>query len=69
MNTRKSIFDWYFKSSLLLGILIGLLLGALTGIVGGSSILWISPLGDLFIRLLKNDRDARYTCVYYSRNC
>ncbi len=50
---RKQIFDWYFKSNLLVRILIGLISGALVGIVAGESILWVAPLGDIFVRLLK----------------
>ncbi|WP_020611407.1 dicarboxylate/amino acid:cation symporter [Sediminispirochaeta bajacaliforniensis] len=50
---KKGVMDWYFKSNLLMRILIGLVLGAIVGIIFGSSILWISPFGDLFVRLLK----------------
>lgn len=52
-NDKKGIFDWYFKSNLLIRILLGLILGAVVGVVAGESILWINPLGSLFINLLK----------------
>jgi Na+/H+-dicarboxylate symporter len=50
---KRGAMDWYFKSNLLIRILIGLVLGALAGIIFGSSILWVAPFGDLFVRLLK----------------
>ncbi|MEA1911382.1 MAG: dicarboxylate/amino acid:cation symporter [Spirochaetota bacterium] len=50
---KKGIFDWYFKSNLLIRILIGLILGAVVGIFAGESILWVSPLGSLFVNSLK----------------
>jgi Na+/H+-dicarboxylate symporter len=50
---KKGIFGWYFKSNLLIRILIGLVLGALVGIIFGKNILWVAPLGDIFVRLLK----------------
>jgi Na+/H+-dicarboxylate symporter len=50
---KKGLFDWYFKSNLLIRILIGLVLGAVVGIVAGESILWVNPLGSLFVNLLK----------------
>ena len=34
-------------------ILIGLVLGAVVGLVVGPGIAWVSPLGDIFVRLLK----------------
>ncbi len=49
---KKGAFDWYFKSNLLLRILIGLILGAVVGLIFGDSIMWVAPLGDLFVRLL-----------------
>lgn len=49
---KKGAFDWYFKSNLLLRILIGLVLGAIVGLIAGESIMWVAPLGDIFIRLL-----------------
>jgi len=61
-NTGKSgIFDWYFKTNLLVRILTGLILGAAVGIVlGGFFPDAVKPFvdktkffGDLFIRLLK----------------
>ena len=50
---KKGMFDWYFKSNLLIRILIGLILGAVVGIFAGESILWVSPLGSLFVNSLK----------------
>ncbi len=50
---KKGALDWYFKTNLLLRILIGLILGIVVGLIAGESILWIAPLGDLFVRLLK----------------
>ena len=44
---------WYFKSSLLLRIFAGLVLGIIIGIIFGEKVVVISPLGDIFIRLLK----------------
>lgn len=52
-NEKKGLFDWYFKSNLLVRILVGLILGAVVGIVAGESILWVSPLGSLFVNSLK----------------
>jgi len=43
----------YFKSSLLARILIGLIVGAVCGLVFGPAMAWFSPLGEIFIRLLK----------------
>ena len=52
-NEKKGLFDWYFKSNLLVRIMVGLILGAIAGIVAGESILWVSPLGSLFVNALK----------------
>ncbi len=52
-NDKKGMFDWYFKSNLLIRILIGLILGGIVGVVAGESILWVNPLGSLFVNLLK----------------
>ena len=52
-NERKGMFDWYFKSNMLVRILIGLVLGGIVGLVAGESILWVEPFGNLFVRLLK----------------
>jgi Na+/H+-dicarboxylate symporter len=49
---KKGMFDWYFKSNLLMRILIGLVLGAVVGLIAGESILWVAPFGTLFVRLL-----------------
>jgi Na+/H+-dicarboxylate symporter len=50
---KKGAMDWYFKSNLLIRILVGLVLGALVGIIFGESILWLTPFGSLFVRLLQ----------------
>ncbi len=47
------IFRWYFRVNLLLRILVGLILGAIAGWVFGPGIEWVSPFGDIFVRLLK----------------
>ncbi|MDM8552199.1 dicarboxylate/amino acid:cation symporter [Desulfobacterales bacterium HSG2] len=47
------VLDWYFKSNLLIRILLGLILGAAAGLIFGPKIVWVSPLGDIFVRLLK----------------
>lgn len=55
-TTKKGLFDWYFKSNLLIRILIGLILGAIFGIVFSGNetlIAFFKPFGDIFIRLLK----------------
>lgn len=52
-NERKGMFDWYFKSNLLIRILTGLVLGGIVGLVAGESILWVEPFGNLFVRLLQ----------------
>lgn len=53
MQKSNTIFSWYFKSNLLVRILIGLILGAVAGLIFGTGIDWVSPLGDIFVRLLK----------------
>ncbi|MGD9250015.1 MAG: dicarboxylate/amino acid:cation symporter [Desulfobacterales bacterium] len=45
--------NWYFKINLLVRILLGLILGAAAGLVFGPKIEWVSPFGDIFVRLLK----------------
>ncbi len=50
---KKGWLGWYFNFNLLYRILIGLVLGALLGIIFQEKILWIAPLGNLFVRLLK----------------
>ncbi len=47
------LLHWYFGSNLLIRILIGLVAGSLAGIVFGPAIEVVSPLGDVFVRLLK----------------
>lgn len=52
----SKLFSWYFKPNLLLRILVGLTLGAICGIVfqnATGAISFLTPLGELFIRLLK----------------
>lgn len=46
------LFDWYFKSNLLLRIFIGLVLGIAAGWILGESILWVRPFGDILLSLL-----------------
>ncbi len=58
MNTtakgkKNGILSWYFQTNLLLRILIGLGLGAAFGLIIGPQIAVVSPLGDIFVRLLK----------------
>lgn len=53
---KKGVFDWYFKTNLLLRILIGLILGAIVGVIfqnNASMIGFLKPFGDVFVRLLK----------------
>lgn len=57
---RKGLFDWYFKSNLLLRILVGLGLGVILGIILGfmpdtskAFLDFIKPFGDVFVRLLR----------------
>lgn len=53
---KKSFLSWYFDSNLLLRIFLGLVLGGVLGaLLGENSALlpYISPFGDVFIRLLK----------------
>ena len=48
------LIGWYFKPSLLTRILAGLIfLGAVCGLLFGPAMAWASPLGAIFIRLLK----------------
>lgn len=53
MEEKKGLMSWYFKSNLLMRILLGLGLGAVAGLVFGPAISWVSPFGDIFVRLLK----------------
>ncbi len=56
MSALKSLFSCYFKINLLLKILVGLILGAIAGMIfqnNGEMIAFLTPFGDLFIRLLK----------------
>ncbi|OQX29868.1 MAG: dicarboxylate/amino acid:cation symporter [Spirochaeta sp. LUC14_002_19_P3] len=50
---KKGLFDWYFKSNLLIRIFIGLLAGIFTGIIFGNQIAWLQPLGTVLVSLLK----------------
>ena len=52
-GTKNGILGWYFQTNLLLRILIGLALGATFGLMLGPKIAVVSPLGDIFVRLLK----------------
>jgi Na+/H+-dicarboxylate symporter len=52
-SSAKRWYSWYFDFNLLYRILIGLVLGVILGLVFKEGILWIQPLGDLFVRLLK----------------
>jgi Na+/H+-dicarboxylate symporter len=52
-GSAKKWYSWYFDFNLLYRILIGLVLGVILGLVFKEKILWIQPLGDLFVRLLK----------------
>ncbi len=61
-QAKKGLFDWYFKSNLLVRIMIGLILGAIVGGVLAATtapgekikiLPYIVPFGDAFIRLLK----------------
>jgi Na+/H+-dicarboxylate symporter len=52
-SSGKKWYSWYFEFNLLYRILIGLVLGVILGLVFKEKILWIQPLGDLFVRLLK----------------
>jgi Na+/H+-dicarboxylate symporter len=51
--STKKWYSWYFDFNLLYRILIGLVLGIILGLIFKEKILWIQPLGDLFVRLLK----------------
>ncbi len=62
VTSKKGMFDWYFKSNMLIRILIGLVLGAIVGIILGeafagnalkSVLAWFQPFGTIFVRLLK----------------
>ncbi len=47
------LLKWYFTSNLLIRIMLGLILGALAGLLLGPKINWVTPFGDIFVRLLK----------------
>lgn len=47
------LISWYFKISLLVRILAGLILGAVAGLIFGPQIDIISPVGNIFVNLLK----------------
>jgi len=53
MKKKSGIFGWYFQTNLLVRILAGLVLGACAGLAVGPAIVWVSPFGDIFVRLLK----------------
>ena len=52
-SEKKGLFDWYFKSNLLIRILIGLIGGAIVGIIFGPGVAWMKPFGALLVNLLK----------------
>ncbi len=49
---KRGLFDWYFKTNLLIRILIGLVVGIVVGLIAGPPIAVVKPLGDLLVRLL-----------------
>ncbi len=50
----KAVLDAYLKTSLVLRIGIALVLGLVVGLVGGPAVAgWLSPIGELLLRLLK----------------
>lgn len=53
VKSKKGFLDWYFKINLLTRIFTALVLGSIMGLWVGPGIAWISPLGDLFVRVLK----------------
>lgn len=58
MSETKKLFPfgWYFQSNLLIRILLGLILGGVCGVLATDNqqiLPYISPFGDVFIRLLK----------------
>ncbi len=53
MEKKKGLLSWYFNVNLLVRILVGLIFGAIAGLVFGPAISWVSPFGDIFVRLLK----------------
>lgn len=60
-ENKKGIFDWYFKTNLLVRIFLGLVLGGIVGIILAgagadtvkAALAYINPFGDAFVRLLK----------------
>ncbi|WNL41533.1 dicarboxylate/amino acid:cation symporter [Halomonas sp. PAMB 3264] len=49
----KTLLQGYLRTSLILRVSIALVLGVLTGLFGGETLIaWLSPLGDLLLRLL-----------------
>lgn len=53
MEKKQGLFDWYLKTNLLLKISLGLFFGAFAGLFLKEQILWVQPLGEIFVRLLK----------------
>lgn len=51
-HNKNGLFAWYFETNLLWRILIGLVLGVVVGLIFKEKILWIEPLGKVFVRLL-----------------
>ncbi|MDR0822447.1 MAG: dicarboxylate/amino acid:cation symporter [Endomicrobium sp.] len=58
---KRGVFDWYFKTNLLLRIFLGLVVGGVVGVIlagmgadtAKSALVYIAPFGDAFVRLLK----------------
>jgi len=53
MEKQKKWYSWYLDFNLLYRILIGLVLGVVFGFLFKEKMLWVTPFGDLFVRLLK----------------
>ncbi|ART62258.1 dicarboxylate/amino acid:cation symporter [Kushneria marisflavi] len=49
----KTLFRAYLKASLILRVTLALVLGVVAGLFGGEYVTWLSPLGDLLLRLLQ----------------
>ncbi|MDR0822607.1 MAG: cation:dicarboxylase symporter family transporter, partial [Endomicrobium sp.] len=58
---KRGVFEWYFKTNLLLRIFLGLGVGGVVGVIlagmgadtAKSALVYIAPFGDAFVRLLK----------------
>ncbi|WP_299261554.1 dicarboxylate/amino acid:cation symporter [uncultured Kushneria sp.] len=49
----KTLFRLYINTSLILRVTLALVLGVVAGLLGGEYVTWLSPLGDLLLRLLQ----------------